>query len=105
MSEPTTAAAGSAYPPVLEYGLRDRIGDTRRRLRAWLLERLYGAGRFIGVFVALAGGWRQTAFALGLGATLGGLGHCLTYHGSDGGVWWMFIGGVAIGLSIRAPRK
>ena len=92
--------------PTLNYGRRDYTGDTWR----WIKSRVQAVwdatqtlfGRMI---VPALGGWRQVTFALGLAIVLAGLGDCIANRGNGGGAFWMFVGGLTVGLSLRIASR
>ena len=100
-------AAEAPRGPTLSYGRRDYAGDAWR----WIKPRVQAVweatqtlfGRMI---VPALGGWRQVTFAIGLAIVLAGLGDRIANRGSSGGAFWMFVGGLTVGLSLRlTPRR
>jgi len=96
--------AGGAGEP-LNYGHRDRAGDTWRWARAWVTALLENIVRLTNMLVAALGGWRRVGFAVGLACLLGGLGDCIGSFSGGDGAFWMFIGGLLIGLTVRVPLR
>jgi hypothetical protein len=99
------AGAGTSSTEPLNYGRGDRAGDAWRWSRSWGAALLESARRLSGLFIVTLGGWQRVAFAFGLGCLLGGIGDCLVGfpRGSSDGPFWMFVGGVLIGLTVRVP--
>jgi hypothetical protein len=98
-----TVGGSAADGPPLEYGRGNRAGDTWRRARGSMLPLLEQLSTLVQTVVAALGGWRRITFALGLGMVLGGLGECLQDRWSGDGAFWMFTGGILIGLTVRVP--
>ena len=89
--------------PSLDYGRGDRAGDAWRWWRAWGTAALESTTRLAQMLVAALGGWRRVFFAFGLACLLGGLGDCLdTFPGGEG-AFWMFVGGLLVGFTLRIP--
>jgi hypothetical protein len=65
----------------------------------------FGAGLIVtlGLAMRTIGGLRQAGFAIGMMCAVGGLGAALMHDGA--GVFWMTIGGLLIGLSLRVPTR
>ena len=98
-------AAASAEP--LNYGRADRAGNAWRWSRAWGAALLEAVRRLGGLLMGALGGGQRVLFALGLGCVLGGIGICLdtSPRGTSDGGFWMFIGGLLIGLTVRVPLR
>jgi hypothetical protein len=96
--------SGRREPP-LEYGRPDRAGDAWRWLNARVAPLLESITRLAQIFAAALGGWRRVFFALGLACLLGGLGDCLAGFSRGDGAFWMFVGGLLIGLTVRVPLR
>jgi hypothetical protein len=106
VGEPDGAGAGAARrDPPLEYGRADRAGNAWRWARAWGAALGESVTRLTQLFVAVLGGWRRIVFALGLACLLGGLGDCLADYSRGDGAFWMFVGGLLIGLTVRVPLR
>jgi hypothetical protein len=91
----------------LDYGHGSPAGDGMRRV--WRRVRETGDAllallwRRVNAGVRAVGGARQVVFAIGLASVLGGLGDVLGRFSDGAGIFWMVIGGVMIGLSVRFP--
>jgi hypothetical protein len=92
--------------PTLNYGRGDHAGDAWRWLKP-LVDAVWEATQtlFGKMIVPALGGWRQVGFAIGLAIVLAGLGDCIASRGSNGGAFWMFAGGLAVGLSLRVTNR
>jgi hypothetical protein len=103
--EPIDDPDGGAEP--LNYGRAARAGNAWRWSRAWGAALLESMRRLGAMLIATLGGWQRAAFAFGLGCLLGGIGDCLGGfpRGSSDGPFWMFIGGLLIGLTVRVPLR
>ena len=79
------------------------------KILAWVryvIDQLNQAIRpFLRRWVAAAGGAKQIVFAIALACVLGGLGESVYRYSSGAGVFWMFAGGLTIGLIIRVPFR
>jgi len=97
--------AASTEP--LNYGRADRAGNAWRWSRAWGAALLEAVRRLGGLLMGALGGGQRVLFALGLGCLLGGIGICLdsSPRGTSDGAFWMFIGGLLIGLTVRVPLR
>ena len=98
------ASAGVAPPEPLNYGRGDRAGDAWRWSRAQGAAWMDNIKPLTGVLVRMLGGWPRIGFAVGLACVLAGLGDCLIKAG-DGGVFWMFMGGLLVGFTLRVPLR
>jgi hypothetical protein len=105
IDDPGVGGGGVAGAEPLNYGRADRAGNAWRWSRAWAAAVLEGLRRLGGMLMATLGGWQRLLFAFGLGCLLGGIGDCLTGfpRGTSDGPFWMFIGGLLIGLTVRVP--
>src|SRR5947209_461789 len=92
--------ASEAPPQPLNYGHRDRAGDLWRRIFAYLKATGDAFQELLRIIIPILGGWRQIVFAFGLALVLLGLGLCIDRIGGPG-PFWMFIGGLMIGLTVR----
>ena len=101
--EPIDEGAAARRDPPLEYGRADRAGNAWRWTRAWGGALSESVARLAHMFIAALGGWRRVFFALGLACLLGGLGDCLAGFSRGDGAFWMFVGGLLIGLTVRVP--
>ena len=101
--EPIDEGAAARRDPPLEYGRADRAGNAWRWARAWGGALSESVARLTQMFIAALGGWRRVFFALGLACLLGGLGDCLAGFSRGDGAFWMFVGGLLIGLTVRVP--
>jgi len=94
---------GGAGGEPLNYGRGDRAGDAWRWSRAWGSAVLESVARLTQLLIVALGGWRRVFFAIGLAFLLGGLGDCIGNFSRGEGAFWMFVGGLLIGLTVRAP--
>jgi hypothetical protein len=94
-------ASEAPPPPPLGYGRANRAGNALR----WLEVRLRILGdamkELFAMVIPALGGWRQVGFAFGLAFVLGGFGSALGRNGEP--AFWMFVGGILVGLSVRVP--
>jgi hypothetical protein len=103
IDEPGVGPGAGAEP--LNYGRGDRAGDAWRWTRARVTPVLESIVQLVQVVVVALGGWRRIGFALGLACLLGGLGDCLAGYSRGEGAFWMFVGGLLIGLTVRVPLR
>ena len=105
--EPSPGGAGGAArrDPPLEYGRGHLAGDAWRWSRAWGSALIENVARLTQMFVAVLGGWRRVTFALGLACLLAGLGDCLADYSHGDGAFWMFVGGLLVGFTVRVPLR
>jgi hypothetical protein len=99
------SGGGGGGTAPLNYGRGGRAGDRWRVARAWLGVFFDSVKRLAVLFVEVLGGWRRVFFAIGLGSLLGGIGDCLSGFSRSDGAFWMFIGGLLIGLTVRVPLR
>ena len=112
-SEPgsATAAAPGARSPDARSGFATRTSAALWPGLRQLLARIgvaavaFSAGLIVtlGLAMRTIGGLRQAGFAIGMMCAVGGLGAALMHDGA--GVFWMTIGGLLIGLSLRVPTR
>ena len=100
---PVEPIDGSVEP--LPYGRGNATGDAFRSARAWTWAVLENLGRLTQLVVAALGGWRRVGFAIGIAAVLAGLGDCIGSFSRGEGVFWIFVGGLLIGLTVRVPLR
>jgi hypothetical protein len=77
--------------------MRTAFGDAWRRLRPKLDEASNTLVAGFERLIALAGGWRQAGFAIGLAFICGGIGFAI----ADEAVLMMWLGGLLVGLTLR----
>jgi predicted cobalt transporter CbtA len=80
----------------LEYGRGSPARDALQRSWQQLSPSLHRGIRALG-------GPRQVVFAVGFASVLGGLADVLGTFSDGAGIFWMVIGGLMIGLSVRFP--
>ncbi len=95
--------------PTLNYGSQPSAFPTFRnwwiRSRADVQERMDGFWEFLGMVVAMLGGWRQIMLAVAIASFAGGLGICIEREFYTSGHLWMAMGGFIAGLLIPLKRK
>jgi|SRR5690242_10682361 hypothetical protein len=102
---PATPVEPIVDEPPLEYGRGNRASDAVRVSRGYLTVFFDQLITLIRTITDALGGTRRVAFAIGLGMLLGGLGDCIAGYSRGQGAFWMFIGGMLIGLTVRVPIK
>jgi hypothetical protein len=98
-------ASGAEPTPAvpLDYGHGTHAGDVWRRFTAATAERMHGAAQFAGMVIAMIGGPRQLAFAVGLMFLAGGVTDAMSRWGD--GVFAACVGGFLVGLAVPVPKR